>query len=816
MNNNDEAGWFALATLDRVRRVDATCRRFESAWGSGEKPPRLEEFLADCPQEEREALLDELLVIEVELRRGCGEQPTAAEYLSRFPNLSSVIAEVFDAATDLRHLDETELISSKLPIEKCFGPYRILREIGRGGMGIVYEAFHEPLNRRVALKVLKAHPAAGSQQLRRFRREARAVARLQHPAIVPVFDIGEHEGICYFAMRLIEGRNLDQVLKELCAGTTALTSTPNGDIRPGTAEYFRKIAEFGLGVAEALAHAHGTGTLHRDIKPSNLLLDNHGQIWVSDFGLAKVEADSASLTAPDQILGTPRYLPPEAFEGCWDTRSDIYGLGVSLYELLTLRPAFPAKKHHELFHQILNVPPAKPSKICPEIPHELEKIVMRALRRRPEDRHASAAELAGDLRKFVRGELRSPRRRTLRAGLLAVAVLSAILGSVLFAKMWYRYEERPQQGPCGHPANRYADEDLPGVVMAPARLANGRRWQMIRKAPMRIEAVAWSPDGKSLAVGDVVGTIRVLDVSTDPPRLQRVLLGNRGPVHALDWSPSGKLASAGADLTVRAWDADGQPLALWRGHQAPVRSVAWSPDETQLVSGSEDRTVRLWQLSVDEGRVLCQDSAAGVTHVRWCAGGERILTASGQSACIWNKDGSLHETLDHGNRLRAAALAPNGNMVATSGADDRVKVWRMGKRHQRPCLTWSPTAWRGNPTANISPPLPIKPRVSSCAADGTAPSNKSLPTLARTRRMAWPGLRAGLDRLAVGGRGGALHVWSKKHGVQILLPPAEEIDAAYSLAWLPDGRLLATNPVLHCWAADWQSGTCRRPRPDPR
>ncbi|WP_435020639.1 WD40 repeat domain-containing serine/threonine protein kinase [Tundrisphaera sp. TA3] len=334
--------------------------------------------------------------------------------------------------------------------------YRIVRELGRGGMGIVYEAVHVGLDRPVALKVLGTQAAPDSTARRRFLNEAKTAAGLHHTHIVPVFDVGQVGGLCYYAMQRIEGAGLDRVLRLLrrdrtvAAGSTygptpartapavTLASPSLGDetrtwardaapssFRKGAAPdddsappflpprggaYYRWVADAGRQAAEALAHAHHQGVIHRDIKPSNLLIDAKGGIWVADFGLARRLADP-SQTQVDSLLGTPRYMSPEqARTGAIDGRSDVYSLGATLYELITLRPPFDGRSAAELVEQIGGREPARPRKFDPRIPLDLETILLKALAKRPDDRYATADDLAEDLGRFLAHEPVRARR----------------------------------------------------------------------------------------------------------------------------------------------------------------------------------------------------------------------------------------------------------------------------------------------------------------------------------------------------------------------------------------------------------------------
>ncbi len=342
------------------------------------------------------------------------------------------------------------------------GDFRLVREIGRGGMGVVYEAEQVSLGRRVALKVLPPTVGQDPSRKARFEREARAAAKLHHTNIVQVFGVGEHNGQPYYVMQLIQGQGLDAVLARSSppveAGTLAASPSGNGsaaaEARPALQEatvaaspvpgtpgrspepppasprsvaaavlgdsspsgsrggsYWHSVARIGAQVADALDYAHRQGVLHRDIKPSNLLLDDQGTVWVADFGLAKTE-DQASLTQAGELLGTFRYMPPEAFEGQADRRTDIYSLGLTLYELLTQRPAYEDIDAHKIVKQVMTTEPARLNRVNPAIPRDLVTIVHKAADRDPGRRYQTAGELAEDLQRFLADEPIHARRQT--------------------------------------------------------------------------------------------------------------------------------------------------------------------------------------------------------------------------------------------------------------------------------------------------------------------------------------------------------------------------------------------------------------------
>lgn len=331
------------------------------------------------------------------------------------------------------------------------GDFRILREIGRGGMGVVYEAEQISLRRRVALKVLPFAAAIDERQIQRFKNEALAAAHLQHANIVPVYAVGCDRGVHFYAMQFIEGQSLSELigdLREMDSAKGRLTEaqqtlcepvidstdaslrhsrTLTGEVddktegsvtrtrSTGNRAYFETAARLGRQAAFALEYAHQTGIVHRDIKPSNLLLDALGQLWVTDFGLAQIGGDG-NLTATGELLGTLRYASPEqaqARRGIVDHRSDIYSLGATLYELITLRPVFDGRDRVELLRQIIHDDPQLPRSLDRAIPEDLETIILKSLRKEPAERYATAEELADDLQRFLENRPIQARRPTL-------------------------------------------------------------------------------------------------------------------------------------------------------------------------------------------------------------------------------------------------------------------------------------------------------------------------------------------------------------------------------------------------------------------
>jgi serine/threonine protein kinase len=359
-----------------------------------------------------------------------GEDPTIEEYVATHPDLTDVLRKVLP----LVKASQSRAAVSAPPMPGRLGEFLIVREIGRGGMAVVYESVQEPLGRRVALKVLRAVVPLHACSLERFRREAQAAARLHHTHIVPVFGTGTADGFHYIAMQLIEGESL------------AVANVPDR----------QKVARIGLQAAEALAHAHAHGVLHRDVKPSNLLLDRAGDVWVTDFGLAKL-ADGDELTASRDFLGTLRYASPERLNGVADERSDVYGLGITMYELLAGRPAFAAEGRDQLVRQIAEHEPPRPSRFISNLPRDLETVVLKAMAKEPAHRYASAGELAEDLRRFLDGRpvtarrlspighlSRWAKRNPALATAIGLAAVSLLTGLASTSWLWKRAEDHLQ------------------------------------------------------------------------------------------------------------------------------------------------------------------------------------------------------------------------------------------------------------------------------------------------------------------------------------------------------------------------------------
>jgi serine/threonine protein kinase len=387
---------------------------------------------------ESESRLAELMA-EIRNRIQAGEPVDLNLVEQQYPERIDEIRELLPAMQALAELGNSEdgesaasaLLPEAVAPKQTLGDFRIEREIGRGGMGIVYQAEQLSLGRRVALKILPLVAVLDPKHLQRFQHEVQAAAILDHPNIVSVFSVGVDRGIHYYAMQLINGRNMADIIAtfeddsgsgKASAGRPQASQLANANEElPGKQDdtsvianlstqrnssstgFFQSVAKLGVQAANALQHAHQMGVVHRDIKPSNLLVDDAGHLWITDFGLAHLETE-ASLTMTGDILGTLRYMSPEQAAGnhtTLDHRGDIYALGITLYEILTGRAAFERKDRQKLLRQISDHSPPTPRSLNPRVPRDLETIVLKATEKDPNRRYQSARALAEDLERFI-------------------------------------------------------------------------------------------------------------------------------------------------------------------------------------------------------------------------------------------------------------------------------------------------------------------------------------------------------------------------------------------------------------------------------
>ncbi|MCA9150404.1 MAG: protein kinase [Planctomycetales bacterium] len=396
--------------------------------------------LTETPDDSSVSKLAEV-IDEISDRLAAGDKIELEHYRRQMPDQADALEEAYASLCQMhrfsRHAvasDNADEVPAPVAVPSPLGDYRLFGEIGRGGMGIVYEAEQMSLGRRVAVKVLPMAALWSARQLDRFRNEARAAALLKHPNIISVHAIGYERGVHFFAMDRIDGGSFAELVEQLRYASPQLLASfessasskvkdrpTDSPIRlaPGSsarctvdqltssysrspAEYYRAVAELGATVADAIQYAHEQGVTHRDLKPSNLLLDGEGRPWIADFGLAHIQGE-ASLTMTGDRLGTLRYMSPEQAEGkrILDHRTDVYSLGATLYELLALRPAFDQEDRAHLIRALADFSPPPIRSLAPRVPRDLETIVHKAMSKSPDDRYDSAADLADDLRRFL-------------------------------------------------------------------------------------------------------------------------------------------------------------------------------------------------------------------------------------------------------------------------------------------------------------------------------------------------------------------------------------------------------------------------------
>jgi serine/threonine protein kinase/WD40 repeat protein len=718
-----------------------------------------------------------------------GERPSPEEYARAHPELAERIREVFAALVLVEEVGPLEGNAGVVPVPGALGAgrvpeqlgeYRILREVGRGGMGIVYEAEQESLGRHVALKVLPLHAALAPTQLERFRREAQAAAKLHHTNIVPVFGVGEHDGLHYYAMQFIQGQGLECVLRELqemrhsrgkspaagvagchfsvgvsvaqkllsgqfmpptvavtvadassASGVTSESGSANlvvaGDYSELTGQsetqYFRSVARVGVQVAEALAHAHQQGIVHRDIKPSNLLLDTRGTVWVTDFGLAKA-ADADELTQTGDIIGTLRYMAPERFQGVTDGRGDVYGLGATLYEMVTLQPAFNDTDRLRLMERVTHEAPVPPRRLDPRMPRDLETIILKAMAKESSQRYQTADALAEDLRRFladqpVRARRSSLLERTWRwcrrnpavaslLGLVAACLLAVAVVATQDASRLRREEE--------HGRRR-----LFGALLHQARGSRrsrsiGQRFDSLKtlEEATQLARELKLPEGDFLELrNEVIACLALPDL-----RIVREWDGRpAGTIHIdfaadfarylrMDWRGIVTVRRMADDteicrlqLSLREGrpylSPDGQCLfvnnvsgcrlfTLSGGEALPVKLEesafvvpAFSGDSRQLALAHADGGISLYDLP--SGRRLRRLAAGPVPlHMAFDAEGRQLALACSASIEVRDVEtGQTRVRFPHPSQAEWVAWSPEGKRLATVGSDRLIYLWQV-------------------------------------------------------------------------------------------------------------------------------------------
>ncbi|MBV8269481.1 MAG: protein kinase, partial [Planctomycetaceae bacterium] len=821
-----------------------------------------------------------------------GHAPDPEEFAARYPDIGDELRAALDGLALVQGLvGEPSGPGHRLESGRRIAGYRIVRELGRGGMGTVYEAVHVGLDRPVALKVLGHHAAPDSRGRRRFLNEARTAARLHHTHIVPVYDVGQVGGLCYYAMQRIEGSGLDRVLRSLrrdrttAAGPSQGGSTANrsstreaapakpgdqtvtwGDLGeggamardlagaghdqddepspfepPGGSAYYRWIAEVGLEAAEALAHAHQRGVVHRDIKPSNLLVDARGFVWVADFGLAR-RLDDPSQTQHDSLLGTPRYMSPEqAGIGPIDGRSDIYSLGATLYELLTLRPPFEGQTAAELVDQITSREPAAPRQFDSRIPRDLETIVLKALAKRREDRYAVATDLADDLGRFlshepVRARRIGPLGRLWRfarrhPSLAAVSTAAAAIVVTVAAVAHVRVVDERNQAIAAkneaqaamrkiEAANRKTREAMRAQLWREAsvvRLSNVANRRVTGLGLLR-DAAAMDPDpGLRSRLRDEATEFLVLrDVERGPDFAT-------GPARGLTFDPRGsRLATLSEDgEEFRLWDVATRRCL----HAHPLRVGPVPPPPAPVADPATGRP-------------------APAPHRRR-GGAPNPVATVGPSVAVVLPEGlglrffnattgaPLHDLELSGRRLLSFLATPDGHRLVTverssdlvpgepnSKVEFQVNLWDP-ERHDQPVATLS--RWESTAAAREMPLIAMAPDVPTVAVARSRKMSVSLWSAGDGRSLGTIETQAELSAVALGhsgllatAGGGAVRLWDLD--ARTSLPGLDShLSFVRTLRFNPKGTLLAVAGIgsdIEVWDVASRTVVAELPTPD--
>jgi WD40 repeat protein/tRNA A-37 threonylcarbamoyl transferase component Bud32 len=796
-----------------------------------------------------------------------GERPSLEEYVDRLPEMADEIREMFPALVEVEQVERDAREDAleqqpAVPLHKEIGDYRIVREVGRGGMGVVYEAEQISLGRRVALKVLPRQVSSDRTVRERFRREARAAAKLHHTNIVPVYEVGQDGDVRFYAMQFIQGQSLDLVITELrrlrdrarskptvmaasldqshwpraekssggIAGpvkgeavevSPVLQSILNGRFDPGgpgperaaasalmraraPAEgrttqaatgmersatgsdparkcteidgatacdasgpdradppapslssfaspsstsavlpggtalsmvdssnrrqpFFRSVAQIGRQVAGGLAYAHARGILHRDIKPSNLLLDTEGVVWIADFGLAKGEDEA--LTQSGDILGTVRYMSPERFRGEGDARADVYALGLTLYEILTLRPAFDSRDRLKMTEQIKTEEPKRPRSVDARIPRDLETIVLKAIEKDPKARYQSAEAMGEDLRRFlanepIRARQVGPAERFWRwarrnpgiaalGGLLAGVLVIATVCS-LVAMERFRTQAAENLTLANERATQRQAAVLARAEEAEARLKGDEANRSLRATQEQLRRTVYATRSNlALAAWDAadVGRLRsLLDLLRPTPgeadlrgwewrylwqlvhEDRLTLRGHESRFTDVVFSPDGQiLAGLERNGRIHYWDRDtGQSRRTTEvttrdeyselNPKSGVHALAFSPDGRRLAGPGPEASLVLY--AVDTGLPIFrfEGDQRAVLDLAWSPDGRTLVGAfSSHVMRVWDaRDGHVirNNFGQHDGPVAAVAFSPDGRTLASASNDRRVKLWK--------------------------------------------------------------------------------------------------------------------------------------------
>jgi WD40 repeat protein len=702
---------------------------------------------------------------------------------------------------------------------RYFGDYELVEEIARGGMGIVFKALQMNLNRLVALKLIHAGALASADMIKRFKGEAEAAAALNHPNIVPIFEIGEVQGQHYFSMGLVDGSNLDQYMAS----------------KPLPA---RQGAQLVLDLARAVHHAHQHGVLHRDIKPSNILIDRRGTAYLTDFGLAKFAAKDSTLTHTNAILGTPSYMAPEQARGdarTVTTVADVYGLGAVLYTALSGHPPFAGGTTFDTIRQVMEEDPRPPSAWNPAVEGDLETICLKCLAKEGAQRYTSAEALAVDLthwlnsepiearpatrferlRKWVRRRPAIAALSAMCAVLLAVSSVGGAFYSIRLRAAGRSMEEQLYATEMGvafaalsrgnaTQARELLDINRPGNRQK--RDLRGFEWYYLQALckpqelftfprEEQIFGLACSPDGRLVAAGHIDRTIRLVDIVSrrDVAHLPAV-----GTSYSVAFDPAGKrlLYTATSGKSLHVWDLENNLPITNLLHSLDLLSTAFSPDGRLIVSSAqralystnEPGELFLWSGTTYEKVAELTNHNATAWETVFSPDGRDLATAHADGTImLWDvkQRRLIRRVPAHANIVSALAYSPDGRWLASGSLDESVSLWSLpdfrqvllGPHERVDCVAFSKDGrWLASSARNGTIKL----------WDIATRTNKPLVLMGHVDRIWSMDFTPDGHRLVSGSTDGTIKLWDWQALVQ---QPQGPVDTALGVFFSPDGHL---------------------------
>jgi WD40 repeat protein/predicted Ser/Thr protein kinase len=707
----------------------------------------------------------------------------------------------------------TTSASFTLPADS-FAGYQVVREVHRGGQGVVYQAVQKSTKRKVALKVMREGPFATASELARFEREVQVLGRLNHPNIVAIHDSGTAAGCQFFVMDYISGQPLDIWM---ASGTHSVRET---------------LTLFGK-ICEAVNAAHLQGVTHRDIKPGNIRIDDRGEPHVLDFGLAKVAgaltapADNAGMmTLTGQFVGTLPWASPEQAEGTpakIDLRTDVYSLGVILFQMLTGKfPYEVTGNMRDVLDRIIQAPPVPPRRLSKHIDDEVETIVLRCLAKEREQRYQSAGELARDIQHYLKGDpieakrdsLGYVMRKQLRRYRLQVAIGVGFVtllaaGLVLTSVFYFRADaDRRRAEEASRREKTSADKAVAASLEARYQAyvgnvtAAGAAFRLYEALPLRarleacpVELRGWEWRHLLADADSSVATLR----------------GHRERVCYVAFSPDSKrLVTASLDHTARVWDIpSGTELAVLSGHTAALLCAVFSPDGTRILTASEDKTAKLWDAATGQEQTTLLGHIDSLNSAVFSPDGRRVATASDdRTAKIWDAatGGELTTLRGHQDSIDSVVFSPDGRSVATSSTDHTAKLWDPVSGEELATL-------RGHSARIISVAFsPDGTRIATASEDNTArlwdmASGQELATL--SGHTGWVSsisfspdgrtvVTASLDATA--------RLWDTTTGRELAILHGHTIGLAFA-GFSPDGRRVGTASFDDKTVRFWDAAT---------